>query len=270
MTFEQYLAQLPRLHSWDGGQTWDPGGFWPEQLRPLHGFLRDNLPEGARTLETGAGNTTITTLFLRPARHVAICPDAALFGRITAYCDTHRIDRRALEPIVDVSEWQLPRMAEATREGGASLDLGIIDGGHNFPQLFIDFFYINFMLREGGFLLVDDLQLHSCKELARLLSEQPGFEVALDLGKSLLFRKRTAARDLGDWGNSPYVVRASDAIAEWPDPHSLRLPPEQVRDVAVLQKALFEAESRERALRTSTSWRVTAPLRALGRLLQRG
>lgn len=268
MTFEQYLQDLPRLHSWDGGRTWDPGGFWPEQLRPLEAFLRDSLPEEAHTLETGAGNTTITALFLRPARHVAICPDAALFRRITDYCDAHGISRSALEAVVDVSEWQLPRLAAATRDGGPSLDLGIIDGGHNFPQLFIDFFYINFMLREGGLLLVDDLQLHPCKELARLLAEEPGFEVVLDLGKSLLFRKRTSARDLGDWGDSPYVARASDAIGKWPNPYALK-PPEAVGEVAALRAALHAAEQREDALRASTSWRVTAPLRALVRRLRR-
>ena len=75
VTFDEYLADLPLLHTWDNGHTWNSGGFEPSQLRGLHDFLADALPRAPFVLETGAGNTTITLSFLAPANHVVICPD---------------------------------------------------------------------------------------------------------------------------------------------------------------------------------------------------
>ncbi len=276
MTVEEFLADMPMLHSWDGGRTWNSGGFEPEQLRALHGFLLAHLPPGARTLETGAGNTTITLMLLRPSRHVAICPDATLFDRIRVYCVMRGIGLEPLDARVDLSEWQLPGLAEETRGTEPTLDLAIIDGGHNYPQVFLDFFYANFMLKRGGFLLVDDLQLHPCKELGRMLAEQPDFEAVLDLGKSMLFRKTTAARDLGDWSGSPYVARLSEENMRLPNPFALesynweREARELAREVARLRPKAEEATRHLDALHRSTSWRVTAPLRAVRRMLGSG
>ena len=49
------------------------------------------------------------------------------------------------------------------------------------------------MLCQGGYLMIDDVQPHSVEELARLLVEEPDFEPALDLGKSLILDNGCAA-----------------------------------------------------------------------------
>jgi hypothetical protein len=69
--------------------------------------------------------------------------------------------------------------------------------------------YANYALKPARLLMIDDIQLHSVGELARLLTEQPGFELALDLGKSLVFKKATADRAMPEWNEQPYVVRRS-------------------------------------------------------------
>ena len=84
-----------------------------------------------------------------------------------------------------------------------------------------NFFYCNYVLRRGGYLMVDDVQLHSVKELARLLIEQPGFELALNLGKSLVFRKTTDDRSLPDWTGQPYISKRSEAISHQANPFEL-------------------------------------------------
>lgn len=220
MDFDAFLQSLPPLHSWDGGQTWNTGGFGEEHLRPLVGFLRDRLPPCPTILETGAGCSTIAFLFLDPDRVISVAPSADLFARIRSYCEAQGIATFALDSRVGFSEWVLPALAQPS-DALPWVDFALIDGGHGWPTPFVDFFFANHMLRRGGYIMVDNVQLHSVKELARLLGQQPGFELALDLGKSLVFRKTTADRSLPDWNGQPYIVQCSAAIGRSGDPFSL-------------------------------------------------
>jgi len=81
----------------------------------------------------------------------------------------------------------LPRLAADNRASDPILDFVLIDGCHCWPTSFVDLEYTNNMLRQGGYLMIDDLNLYAEKELARLLSEHPAFSLALDLEKSLVF-----------------------------------------------------------------------------------
>ena len=47
--------------------------------------------------------------------------------------------------------------------------MALIDGGHGWPTVFVDFCYMNAMLFRNGILIIDDVQLHSIKELGKLL-----------------------------------------------------------------------------------------------------
>lgn len=118
------------------------------------------------------------------------------------------------EARVDRSEWILPRMAQELRDKPPCFDFVLIDGCHNWPTVFLDFFYSNYMLRTGGYIMIDDVQLHSVKELARMLSEQPSFQLRLDLGKALIFRRIADDRIMGEWTTSPYIVRKSQEYAQ--------------------------------------------------------
>ena len=100
MVFEEYHQNIPLLHSWTvprymGGDEVTPicntGGFGRWHLESLYNFLHNELSEGAVFLETGAGNSTITLLFLKPTRLVSISPDAAVFERIQRFCKDNDI-----------------------------------------------------------------------------------------------------------------------------------------------------------------------------------
>lgn len=220
LEFAEFVADLPQLHSWDNGVTWNTGGFERAHLERLRGFFADRLPAQPAILETGAGNSTIFFLLAQPARLISISPEQSLFDRIVSYCNAHGIATDALDMQVGFSERVLPGLAACTADPG--LDFALIDGGHGWPTVFVDFAYANAMLRKGGCLMVDDVQLHSVKELARLLAEQPGFALALDLGKSLLFRKTTDARWLGEWNSQPYIARRTADYARGENPFALR------------------------------------------------
>ena len=155
-------------------------------------------------------------------RLLSIAPDANLFERIRGFCRANGIPDAALEAYVDGSQWVLPRLAADNRAQDPFLDFALIDGCHGWPTAFVDLEYTNAMLRKGGLLMIDDVQLHAEKEIARLLSEHPGFAIALDIGKSIIFRKLTDQRFLGEWGGQPYIARrTNDYARNWPDPFAL-------------------------------------------------
>lgn len=208
MAFASFAHNPPKFHFWDG--KWDYGGFSTYHLEAIYGFCRKHGPPSPTILETGAGNSTICFLHLNPRRVISIAPDQPLFDRIKDYCTANAIDIEPLRILVEGSEWALPRLASAAN--APQLDFALIDGCHSFPMVMVDFFYINAMMKSGGFLLIDDIELHSVAELARLLSYQTkDFLLTADLGKLKVFEKLTDAPLLGWWEMQPYVVALSGA-----------------------------------------------------------
>ena len=220
-TFEMFSSAPPLLHHWpenrawdfsepDGAEVWSTGGFEPRHLRFIHEFGRKNLPSRPRIIETGAGNSTICFLFLDPAELVTIAPDSELFSRIENYCRQIGLPLDPLKQHVNGSQWLLPDIASASRNAPPRFDLALIDGNHNWPMVMVDFFYLNFMVKQGGFIMLDDVQLHSVKELARLLAfDERLFRVVGDMGKALIFRKETPDREFGDWHKQAYLESRS-------------------------------------------------------------
>ena len=85
--------------------------------------------------------------------------------------------------------------------------MGLIDGCHNWPAVFVDFCYINIMLEPGGTLFIDDVQLYSVSQLHQLLREQEEYEyVGLD-GKFATFRKVLDSAFLPEWRSQPFIER---------------------------------------------------------------
>jgi len=206
MDFETYLNWIPHLHSWDGGKTWEAGGFHKHELREIHDLaLRCGGPD-ATILETGSGNSTITFLLAKPKKLISIDVEEALAERIARFCSASQIDTSAWDFRQGRSEWILPELAKA----GTTIDLALIDGGHGWPSVFVDFCYVYYMLRPGGLLMIDDVQLYSVAELKRFLQkETKRFAVEKDLGKIMVFKKLTEDQFYTDWGDQPYIAERS-------------------------------------------------------------
>jgi methyltransferase family protein len=233
MQFESYLRDIPKLHSWDGGVTWGTGGFDASQLRAIFSFIQGNAPQHPRIIETGAGNSTLCFLHLEPGKLRSIAPDQALFDRIDNYCERNDLKTDCLERHIDGSEWVLPVLAKKEDE---QFDFALIDGSHNWPMVMVDFHYVNVMIGRGGFIMLDDVHLHSVKELARLLAYDPtNFRVRADLGKALIFEKMTGQRQLGEWNTQPYIREMSRTYLHHPT--ALRL--WQVKPLIFLSKLLL-------------------------------
>jgi hypothetical protein len=60
----------------------------------------------------------------------------------------------------------------------------------------------------------------------RFLYEQPGFELALDIGKSHVYKKTNDESGFGDWFGQPFIVRKFKEYEAWENPfaHRARTP----------------------------------------------
>lgn len=206
---DAFLDDIPKLHSWDGGATWNTGGFTRSELAGIIDTIRRDIGAGAHVAETGAGNSTVAMVLAGADKVVSIAPDEPLFQRIAEACRRFGREPMALEPHVSFSEDVLPRLAESVEGTGRLLDFALIDGGHGWPTVFVDFCYLNRVLRQDGFLMVDDIQIHAVKELARMLMEDKNFALVKKFRKTFIFRKKTAIRYLPDFGGQPYIRRRS-------------------------------------------------------------
>jgi Methyltransferase domain len=196
-----YLQDLPTLHHWGGREQ--VGGLDRRIGRRIVNELE--ALDRPVVLETGAGATTLLFLLLDVGRLTSIAPDEELHARVLTEARGRQIDTERLRFVVDRSEWALPPMAAA----GERLDVALVDGNHGWPAVFVDFCYVNVMLRRDGILFLDDVQLHSVSQLYLLLRHQPGYErIALE-GKFATFRKVSDEPFLPDWAAQPFIHTSS-------------------------------------------------------------
>lgn len=220
--FEKFVADIPMLHTWDGGKTWNAGGFGPAILKGMKQAIEAHLDVPPTLIaESGAGNSTVLFLMMNPTKLYSIAPDKDLGERIRAYCDTQGVSHAALDFRVDRSEQVLPGIADALRAENKHLDVALMDGGHGWPTVFVDFCYFNAMLRKGGLLIADDLQIYSVNEFARWLSHQKEYRLVADMKKTLVWRKETDAIYLNDFGAQPYIQRQTKLRAANANPYEI-------------------------------------------------
>jgi hypothetical protein len=201
MNVDELLANPPSLHI-RAGQLFSYG-ISEAVLRELG----QRLPAGARTLETGAG---VSTLFcaLKGWQHIAIAPDEGLFERIRAWCGAHGTSAARLRLIAEPSERCLPSLQ------CEKLDGAIIDGRHGFAAPFIDWHYIEPLLKPGGLLVVDDTHIWTGGVLRDFLKQDPAWEFLRELdGRTALFRKLAEGSATREWRQQPYVLARSTEMS---------------------------------------------------------
>jgi Methyltransferase domain len=202
-----FLRDLPNIHErgdrppYSGGLNPRIGQVMIDEIGKLGG--------GARSIETGAGNSTLLFMMLGCAEVMAIAPDEKLGRRIRSEAAARGLDDRVLRYINDRSERALPRLA---LDEDVKCEIGFIDGNHGWPSVFVDFCYLNMMMQRDAVLFVDDVQLYSCAQLMLLLKSQPEFELVSVVGKLATFRKRADSRFLPDFGSEPFIVANTSAV----------------------------------------------------------
>jgi predicted O-methyltransferase YrrM len=170
------------------------------------------------TLEIGLGVGCSASAFLlsgRSRRHLAISIDRPE-RQAVAMENVHQFDRDGVfELREESSHAALPKLAAE----GAKFDIVLIDGGHRFDDIFIDFHYARSLLNPGGFVLLDDLWMPSTKSVSSWIDTnlEHEWKHLLDAPKNFAaFQKRDAA-DLRSWYDfTPFETAWASAQPEQP------------------------------------------------------
>jgi len=164
-------------------------------------FLFNSISEQSKTLETGSGISTLV-FALRGCRHIAVTPNAEEAANIRSYAFANSISLDHVEFVLEPSENYLPRCESK------DLDLVLIDGKHAFPWPIIDWFYTADRLKQGGILVLDDIQMPSVAILKDFLMEDPRWQLELSLGRRAMAVKKISGpiHDVA-WHMQPYITR---------------------------------------------------------------
>lgn len=190
---DRVIAVPPRVHS-----TSPDGTVWNTEAS-CYRFLAREVKRGSRTLETGAGMSTV--LFAAwECDHLAVVPFASEADAVERYCDEQNIARQSLAFDIRPSEVALPTLA-----GGERLDLVFVDGCHGFPSPIIDWFYGAGLLRKGGVVVFDDVQLPQVNVLLETFVEpDPRWERVASTSKWRAFRRLSEGPLGEEWFDQPF------------------------------------------------------------------
>lgn len=210
MNLKDLLNDPPKIHPFKGELI-----AWGLPLPTLE-FLEASVKEGSRTLETGAGLSTI--LFaLKGASHICITPFREEIERIQEYCDQHGISLQKVDFRVDLSTNVLPDLKDI------ELDLALIDGCHGFPTPFLDWYFTATKLKIGGTMVVDDVQIWTGRVLKDFLIAEPEWKLIEPFSdKTAIFAKQQVYHPWKEFEQQPYVVRQDLLFQKNGDDHESR------------------------------------------------
>jgi Methyltransferase domain len=146
--------------------------------------LSDRLRPGMRTLETGAGGSTVI-FAAAGARHTAVTPNSEEIDRIVAFCRREGISTESVDFLVGSSDLVLV-------DWWTTLDLLLIDGAHRFPFPVLDWHYLAPHLRVGGHLFLDDVPIPAVHLVYDFLRGEPDWSLVAIHGDKLAEFQKTA------------------------------------------------------------------------------
>jgi hypothetical protein len=187
---ETLISNRPHFHAWPDGRpaNWSVA---PEVLR----FIRANLKSSMRTLETGAGQTTVA-FAIAGTHHVCITPDRAQAERIRSYCSEHGITD-TITFIHDSSD-----VALASGQGIPDvIDFVLIDGAHRFPFPILDWHFTERRVPVGGIVAVDDYPMPSVRILHDFLLGEEEWELIRSFQATSFFRRKRETLNEWDWAD---------------------------------------------------------------------
>jgi predicted O-methyltransferase YrrM len=212
-TFNSTETFLPReLAQQLGSGTAICHGIEPEVVR----YLAGKVQPGTKTLETGSGLTTLA-FAIHKAAHVCITPSRAEIDAIRSYAQLNNIGLDSVSFVAEPSEVYLPRCEIQ------GLDLVLLDGKHAFPWPMLDWFYTADRLKQGGLMVIDDVQLPAVRVVQEFMRVDPGWKHVTSFGsKTEVFEKvRASIHDVAwhmqPWslGRFPLVFRTRAWAGHW-------------------------------------------------------
>jgi hypothetical protein len=200
---KRVLSNPPRVHP-----LMPSGGVWMTD-EDCYLFLAEHCGPSSTTLETGLGISTV--LFTGwGCQHTCVVPDQDEADRLLAYCTSEDINVDRLLLRVAPSDVELPRQDDSL------LDLVFLDGGHEFPIPAIDWYYAGRRLRDGGKLVVDDVQLPGLyRGLLPFLDADPRWKLLNATPKWRAYEHRASGPVRDGWQDQAFFgpVRHAESFA---------------------------------------------------------
>ncbi|MEO6230500.1 MAG: class I SAM-dependent methyltransferase [Ferruginibacter sp.] len=162
-------------------------------------FLYRRVEKGSKTLETGAGCSTLIFAHCG-ANHLAVTPAASEIELIKKYAAEKQVSMDNVRFRPQSSDVFLPAMEED------GFDLILLDGKHAFPWPIIDWFYTADKLKKDGLMLIDDAEMKSVSILVDFMLADSAWEMVQDFsGKTIIFKKlKDSVHDVA-WHMQPYT-----------------------------------------------------------------
>lgn len=207
IAIEELLADPPKLHvpssrygagEGSGVELTNQWKLSDEELL----FINQHVGKSSRTLETGAGCSTILFAMLG-SRHTCIVPDQTVVDRIFAFCKEKQIPTANVNFIIDISERALPQLKDR------DFDLVLIDGRHGFPQPFLDWYYVAQLLKIGGYVVIDDLHIWVCEMLTSFLLSEGDWKLVHESLGGCVFQKLGNSAHNKEWAFQSFVTKRS-------------------------------------------------------------
>lgn len=207
---KQLLTHPPAFHHWGGAPK--IGGLDASLLEFIERAITASGALDGIACETGAGLSSVWLLCLGLREVHSFCDRPEVCDRIGEFLRPFPAEQARWRCHVGPSQLALPPHAIQTAPPMA--DFCLIDGGHGLDTVFNDFVYLNYVLKAGGLLAIDDLQLGSCRLLAEwLMQPKTGFAVVDRTPKLVMLRKVADRRFVGDFGlQVPFLDRLSGCL----------------------------------------------------------
>jgi hypothetical protein len=149
-------------------------------------FIADHSGPGLKTLETGAGCSTLV-FALSGSDHIAITPSLNEIELIKRYGKDNDIPMDKIRFIAQPSEAYLP-LSDAM-----DLDIVLLDGKHAFPWPIVDWFFTADKLKQDGLMIIDDVEMRPVAILIDFMKSDAGWEMVRNFsGKTVAFKKNRA------------------------------------------------------------------------------
>jgi predicted O-methyltransferase YrrM len=154
----------------------------------IHDFLVQAKPRATLEVGMGFGFSAVHILAATGATHHAMDP----FQHEYENLGLKNVERQGLAGNMvfhpDYSHAVLPRLL---REG-VKVDFAFIDGGHRFDDIFLDFYYAELLLNDGGHILLHDAWMRSTQTVASWVkrNKKNFIRVPTPEKNLILFRKR--------------------------------------------------------------------------------
>jgi predicted O-methyltransferase YrrM len=157
------------------------GSISPRVLRAL---VRHGDGKLINTMETGCGRSTLLFSHLSKNHKVFAVDDG---NSISAVRSSDLFNSSTVEFIELPTQLSLP-----TYTFENPLDMAFIDGPHGYPFPDLEYYYVYPHLKEGGLLILDDIDIPTIYNIYKFLREDAMFEL-LEVVDDTAFFKRTSA-----------------------------------------------------------------------------